>query len=103
MMMMMMMAATTTTSSSSSSSSSSSGYTTSILECFVLLYDLFPFMSVLDAAFPIVYLHDLQVIFTSFSHLFLGLPNDLVAMGFHSYVFFYNSFVWHSVYMPKQA
>jgi hypothetical protein len=39
--------------------------------------------------------------FTSFSHLVWGLPNDLIAMGFHSYTFFYYSFVWHSMHMPN--
>ena len=62
--------------------------TTTIIECVSLLNDSFPFMSVLNAVLPITYPHDIQVIFTSFSHLFLGFSNDLVAMGFHSYTFF---------------
>jgi len=40
-------------------------------------------------------------LFTSSSHLFLGLPSDLVSAGDHSYTFFYHAIVWHMVYMSK--
>ena len=43
--------------------SSSSGCTTSVIECFGLLNDFFPFMSVLDAVLPIIYFHGIQIIF----------------------------------------
>jgi hypothetical protein len=66
-------------------SSSSSGSTTSVIECFGLLNDFFPFTPVLDAVLPIIYFHDIQIILTSFSHPVWGLPNDLIAIGFHSY------------------
>ena len=35
-----------------------------------------------------MYLHNIQVIFTSFSQLFWGLLNDFIVMGFHLYTFF---------------
>ena len=44
-------------------SSSSSGSTTSIIECFGLPNDFFPFVSVLDAVLPIIYFHGIQIIF----------------------------------------
>jgi len=34
-------------------------------------------------------------LFTSSSHLFLGLPSGLVTAGDHSYNFFYHAIVWH--------
>jgi hypothetical protein len=49
-------------------------------------------MPFLDAVLPIIYFHGIQIIFTSFSHLVWGLPNDFIAMGFHSYTFFYELF-----------
>ena len=66
--------------------SSSLGSTTSIIKCFGLLNDSFPFMSVLNAELRILMIFN--SFFTLFSHLFLGLPNDLVAMDFHSCTFF---------------
>ena len=34
-------------------------------------------------------------LFTSSSHLFLGLTSGLVTAGDHSYNFFYHAIVWH--------
>ena len=45
------------------SSSSSLSSTISITECFGLLNDFFPIMSVLNAVLPITYSSDFQVIF----------------------------------------
>jgi hypothetical protein len=42
-------------------------------------------------------------LFTSSSHLFLGLPSDFVNAGVHSYTFFYHAVVWHTTYMSKPA
>jgi hypothetical protein len=41
----------------------SSGSTTLVIECFCLLNDFFPFMSVLNAVLPIIYFHGIQIIF----------------------------------------
>ena len=40
-------------------------------------------------------------LFTSSSHLFLGLPSDLVSAGDHSYTFFYHAIVWRTVNVSK--
>ena len=66
---------------------SSSGSTTSLIECFGLLNDFFPFMPVLDTVLPIVYFHGIQIIFNIILPPSLGSPNDLIAMGFRSYTF----------------
>jgi hypothetical protein len=42
-------------------------------------------------------------LFTSSSHLFLGLPSDLVNAGAHSYTFFYHAVVWHTMYVSKPS
>jgi len=42
-------------------------------------------------------------LFTSFSHLFLGLPSDLVSAGDHSYTFFYHAVIWHMMYVPEPS
>ena len=51
----------------------------------------FPFMSVLDAVLPIIYFHDIQVIFYIILPPLLGLPNYLFAMGFSI----------HSLFLPS--
>ena len=40
-------------------------------------------------------------LFTSSSHLFLGLPSYLVCADGHSYTFFYHAGVWHTMYMSE--
>ena len=42
------------------------------------------------------------LLFTSSSHLFLGLPSDLVSAGDHSY-FFYHAVIWHAMYVAKRS
>jgi hypothetical protein len=51
------------------------------------LSEFSPFGSVFDAVLPVGYSHVCYIIFTSSSHLFLGLPSNLVDMGDHSYTF----------------
>jgi hypothetical protein len=64
---------------------------------FGLLKDFIPFESVPDLVFPAVYSH----VFTSYSHLFLGLPSDLVDMGVYSYTFL--TFLSSGMRCPNQA
>ena len=45
-------------------------------------------MAVLNAVLSIIYFNDIQIIFNIILPPCLGLPNDLIAMGFHSYTFF---------------
>ena len=40
-------------------------------------------------------------LFTSSSHLFLGLPRHLVSAGDHSYTFFYHAVFWHTMYVSE--
>jgi hypothetical protein len=42
-------------------------------------------------------------LFTSSSHLFLGLLSDLVNAGDHSYTFFYHTVICHTMYMSKPS
>ena len=42
-------------------------------------------------------------LFTSSSHLFLGLPSDLVNAGAHSYTFFYHAIIWHTMHMSEPS
>jgi hypothetical protein len=42
-------------------------------------------------------------LFTSPSHLFLGLPSDLVSAGDHSYTFFYHAVIWHTMYVSEPS
>jgi hypothetical protein len=42
-------------------------------------------------------------LFTSSSHLFLGLPSDLVNTGVHSYTFFYHVVIWHTMQVSKPS
>jgi len=42
-------------------------------------------------------------LFTSSSHLFLGLPSDLVNTGAHSYTFFYHAVIWHMMHVSKPS
>jgi len=43
-------------------------------------------------------------LFTSSSHLFFGLPSDLVSAGDHTYTFFfYHAVVWHAMYVAKRS
>jgi hypothetical protein len=51
---------------------------------FGLLNEFFPCGSVPDTVLPVVYSRDFTSFFTSSSHLFWGLPSDLVDMGVHS-------------------
>jgi hypothetical protein len=60
---------------------------------FGLLNEFFPFGSVSDAVLPVVYSHVYYVIFTSSSHLFLGLPSGLVDMGVHVHLVCYSLFI----------
>jgi hypothetical protein len=54
---------------------------------FGLLNQFFPFRSIPDAVLPAVYSRFYHTIFTSSSHLFLGLPSGLVDRGVQSYTF----------------
>jgi hypothetical protein len=42
-------------------------------------------------------------LFTSSSHLFFGLPSDLVNAGDHSYTFFYHAVIWHAMHISKPS
>jgi hypothetical protein len=42
-------------------------------------------------------------LFTSSSHLFLGLPSDLVSAGDHSYTFFYHAVTWQTRYVSEPS
>jgi len=42
-------------------------------------------------------------LFTSSSHLFLGLPSDRVSAGDHSYTFFYHAVIWHTMYVSEPS
>ena len=56
---------------------------------FGLLNECLPFGLVPDAVLPICYFHSCYMsLFTSSSHLFFGLPSDLVIAGDHSHSFF---------------
>ena len=58
-----------------------------VVECFVLLNDIFPFPSILDAGYPVFNLHwQISCLMLS-SHLYLGLPCDLLVRGFHLNIF----------------
>ena len=55
---------------------------------FGLLNEFLPLGPVSDAVLPVCYFHPCYIsLFTSSSHLFLGLPSDLVSAGDHSYTF----------------
>jgi hypothetical protein len=54
---------------------------------FGLLNEFLPFGPVSNAVLPVCYFHPLYRLFTSSSHLFLGLPSNLVSTGDHSYTF----------------
>jgi hypothetical protein len=56
------------------------------LNVFAFLTIFFLFMPVLHAVLPIIYFYGIHIIFNII--LVWGLPNYLIAMGFHSYTFF---------------
>jgi hypothetical protein len=57
------------------------------VESFGLLNDLFPFPSILDAGYPVCDLQLANVLFDVISHLYLGLPCDLLVRGFQLNIF----------------
>jgi hypothetical protein len=58
-----------------------------LLQGFGLLNDLFPFPSILDAGYSVFDLHLADVLFDVTSHLYLGLPCDLLVTGFQLNIF----------------
>jgi hypothetical protein len=54
-----------------------------LFESFGLLNELFPLPSILDAGYPVFDLHSLMLS----SHLYLGLPCDLLFRGFQLNIF----------------
>ena len=42
-------------------------------------------------------------LFTSSSHLFFGLPSDLVSAGDHSYTFFYHAVIWNTMFKTESS
>jgi hypothetical protein len=54
-------------------------------------------------SFQFVILIFIISLFTSSSHLFLGLPSDLANAGAHSYTSFYHAAVCHTMYVSKPS
>ena len=79
---------TTTTTTSSSSHPPPGAELSVIAESFVLLNDLLlPFLSILDASCPIFDLHLANACLMLSSHLYLGLPCDLLVRCFQLNIF----------------
>jgi len=54
-----------------------------MVESFGLLNELFPFPSILDAAYPVFNLNLANILFNVILPSVLGLPCDLLVRGFH--------------------
>jgi hypothetical protein len=58
-----------------------------LVESFCLLKELFPFPSILDAGYPVfIFIWQMSCLMLS-SHLYLGLPCDLLVRGFQLNIF----------------
>jgi hypothetical protein len=67
---------------------------------FGLLNEFLPFGPVSDAVLPVYSLF--TSLFTSSSHLFFGLPSDLLSAGDHLY-FFYRAVLWHAMHVSEPS
>ena len=73
-----------------------------LVESFGLLNDLFPFLPIPDASYPIflIFIWQMSCLMLS-SHLYLRLPCNLLIMGFPIKYPLNCSGIWHPLYVTK--